>query len=107
MPDLKILQRDSETGRLQLGLSGGLREFMGLAIDPSDPSELFADLQLMVTRVEQIIKEEQVRTSRPPSERLQSLQLVDILPNEGSLDIELVVAVVNEEQQQTQAIVVT
>lgn len=140
MPDLKIITRDPNTGRLSLGLgrppqevsgidllvqivallfltnggrsiaspgrAGGLREFIGLAIDPNDPSELFADIQLMTSRIEQTIKEEQVLTNRPPSERLQSLQLVDIIPDDEQPEIEVIVAVVNEEQQQSQAVVV-
>lgn len=88
------------------GRAGGLRALLGTNFDPEDPSELFADIRLIVSRVEQTIKEEQVRTSRPPSERLQSLQLIDIVPDEVNFDIEVVIAVVNEEQQQAQAVVV-
>lgn len=88
------------------GRAGGLREFIGLPFDPEDPSELVADLQVMVSRVEEQIKEEQVRTSRPPSERLQSLHLIDIVPDDDQPEAEIIVAVVNEEQQQRQAIVV-
>jgi hypothetical protein len=141
MPDLQILIRDAETGRLRLGLprpprfvsgidllvqivallfmenggrsivspgrAGGLRALLGSNIDPSDPSELMTDMRLIVSRVEQQIKQEQVRTKRPPSERLRNLQLVDIVPDDTSTEVELVVAVVNEEQQQQQAVVVT
>lgn len=141
MPDLKILIRDTETGRLSLGLSrppqlvtgidllvqivatlfllnggrsiaspgraGGLRALLGSNINPNDPSELFADVQLIVSRVEQTIKEEQVQTRRPPSERLQALQLIDIVPDDDiGTSIEVIVTVVNEEQQQAQAVVV-
>jgi len=88
------------------GRGGGLRNYIGHNFDPEDPSELFADLRLMVTRIERIIKEEQVRVSRPPSERLQSLDLLDIVPDDEQPEIELIVAVVNEEQRQQQAIVV-
>lgn len=90
------------------GRAGGLRSLLGSNIDPSDPAELFADVGLIVSRVEQTIKEEQVRTNRPPSERLQALQLIDIVPDgESGTAIEIIVAVVNEEQQQAQAVVVT
>lgn len=91
----------------QPGRAGGLRGYIGMAIDPEDPSELFADLRLMTSRIEQIIKEEQVQTRRPPSERLQSLQLVDIVPGGDQVDsVELIVAVINEEHSQAQAVVV-
>ena len=88
------------------GRSGGLRDLLGSNINPDDPSELFADVRLIVSRVEQTIKEEQVRTRRGPSERLQALQLIDIVPENLGTDIEIIVAVVNEEQQQAQAVVV-
>jgi hypothetical protein len=89
----------------QPGRSGGLRRYIGLNFDPEDPSELFADFRLMTTRIEQIIKEEQVVIRRPASERLLSLQLIDIVPDEDQAEIEIIVQVVNEEQQQQQAIV--
>jgi hypothetical protein len=90
------------------GRAGGLRELLGSNLDPDDPAELFADVRLIVSRVEQTIKEEQVRTQRGPSERLQALQLVDIIPDgDNGTSIEVIVAVVNEEQQQAQAVVVT
>jgi hypothetical protein len=90
------------------GRAGGLRDYIGLAIDPEDPSELFADLRLMTSRIEQIIKEEQVQTRRPPSERLLSLQLIDIAPGDDDRpdSVELIVAVINEEHSQEQAVVV-
>ena len=89
----------------QPGRSGGLRRYIGQNFDQEDPSELFADFRLITNRIEQIIKEEQVLIGRPASERLQSLQLVDIVPDEDQAEIELIVSVVNEEQQQQQAIV--
>lgn len=139
MPDLKVLIRDPNTGRLQVGISrppaevsgidllvqnvallfmtnggrsivtpdraGGLRDLIGVNFDIEDPSELFADVRTMVNMVERQIKEEQVRTARPPSERLQSLQLIDIIPDDEEPIIEVVVAVINEEHQQAQAVV--
>jgi hypothetical protein len=90
------------------GRAGGLRAYIGAYnIDPDDPSELFADIQLMTSRIDEMIKLEQVNTSRPPSERLRSLQLADIVPNEEDLSVEVVVRVVNEEGTATSAVVVT
>lgn len=89
------------------GRIGGLRDFIGYNFDPDDPSELFADIQLMTSRIEQTIKQEQVLANRLPAEKLLSLQLVDIQPNEDQLSIEIIVAVVNEEQQVAQAVVGT
>lgn len=87
--------------------AGGLRDLIGTNFDIEDPSELFADVRTMVNMAERRIKEEQVTTSRPPSERLQFLQLVDIIPDEEQPVIEVIVAVINEEQQQARAVVVT
>jgi hypothetical protein len=90
------------------GRAGGLRAYIGsYNIDPDDPSELFTDIQLMTSRVDEMIKLEQVNTSRPPSERLRSLQLADIVPNEEDLSVEVVVRVVNEEGAVANAVVVT
>lgn len=89
------------------GRAGGLRALLGSNIDQNDPAELMADIRLIVSRVEEQVKQEQVRTRRPPSERLQSLQLVDIVPDEDQPEVEIIVAVINEEQQQAQAVVVT
>lgn len=89
------------------GLGGGLRALIGTGYSPDDPSELFADVRLIVSRVEQIIKEGQIRTRRPPSERLQSLRLIDIIPDPINPEFEIVISVINEEQQQSQAVVVS
>jgi hypothetical protein len=88
------------------GRAGGLRTFIGMNYDPEDPSELFADLRLMTGQVEQIIKQEQEDTDRPPSERLLSLQLLDIVPDESKSEIEVIVQVMNEEQSTSRATVV-
>jgi len=85
--------------------AGGLRDYIGMSFDIDDPSELFADIRLMTSQIEQQIKEEQVSTARPPSERLAALQVVDIVPDDEQPEINVIVAVVNEEQQTAQAVV--
>lgn len=85
--------------------AGGLRNYIGVNFDIDDPSELFADLRLMTSQVEQQIKEEQVSTSRSPSERLSALHLIDIVPDDEQPEVNIIVAVVNEEQQTAQAVV--
>lgn len=87
------------------GRTGGLRELLGSNINPDDPQELFADIRLTVNQVERFIKESQTSTQRRPSERLRQLQLVDIVPTDLQ-EIQLYVAVVNEENQYTRAVVV-
>jgi len=84
---------------------GGLRRFLGGNTNLDDPSEFFADIRMMTSQIEQQIKQEQVSTRRPPSERLQELQLIDIVPDEEQSAVEIKVAVINEEQQQQQALV--
>lgn len=85
---------------------GGLRQFIGSNFDLTDPSELFADLRLLTSQVEQIIKQEQQRTARPPSERLARLQLIDIVPIDNALEVDMIVQIISENQQQTRATVV-
>lgn len=87
------------------GRAGGLRNYIGFNHDPDDPSEIFADMRLITSRVEQMVLEEQVQTNRPPSERLLGLRVIDIIPDETQLEIELQVQVINEEQQTAQALV--
>lgn len=84
---------------------GGLRQYLGANVDLDDPSELFADITMMTRQIEQQIKEEQTSTTRPPSERLQELRFIDIIPDEEESAIEIRVQIVNEEQQQQQALV--
>ena len=84
---------------------GGLRQYIGVNYDIDDPSELFADLRLMTSQIEQQIKEEQVVTRRPPSERLTALHLIDIVPDDDQPEIDIIVSVINEEQQTAQAVV--
>lgn len=84
---------------------GGLRQFLGNNVNPEDPRELMADIRIMTTQIEQQIKQEQTSTRRGPSERLQALQFIDIVPNEADASIDIIVAVMNEEQQTDQAVV--
>lgn len=87
------------------GRTGGLREILGANINPEDPQELFADIRLTVSQVERFIKESQAKTTRRPSERLRRLDLVDLVPTDLQ-EVHLYVAVVNEENQFTRAVVV-
>jgi hypothetical protein len=88
------------------GWAGGMRALVGSNYDISDPAEIMADIRLIVSRVEELIKQDQVRTRRPPSEMLQTLLLIDIVPDPVNPEIDVIIAVVNQEQQQSQAVVV-
>ena len=87
------------------GSGGGLRALLGINTDYDDPSELFSDVRVAVSQVEQNIRTAQVTTTRPPSERLAQLQIVDIVPDESSLAVQVFLGVVNEEQSLAQAVV--
>ena len=84
---------------------GGLRALVGTNVDYDDPSEIFSDVRVTLSRVEQNIKNGQVNTTRPPSERLSQLQIVDIVPDEANLEVRVLLGVVNEEQRLGQAVV--
>lgn len=94
-------------GRSIFGTSptGGLRALMGANVDYDDPSELFGDVRITVSSIEQSIKRAQVTTTRPPAERLARLQLVDIVADEADLGVRVLLGVVNEEESQGQALV--
>jgi hypothetical protein len=87
------------------GGGGGLRALLGTNVDYDDTSELFSDVQVTISRVQQNITTGQVNTSRSPSERLTQLQIVDIVPDENNLEVRVLIGVVNEEQQLGQAVV--
>lgn len=85
--------------------SGGFRSLIGSNYIVDDASELFADVRMILNRVEQTVKEEQAAVRRPPSESLHSLHLIDIVPDEENLEIEVIVSVINVERQQAQVLV--
>lgn len=87
------------------GWAGGVRRLLGTNVDPDDMDEVFADFRIMVSMVEQLIKEDQVGTRRGPSERLQSLQLIDVGPDSGDLAVIATIAVISETHDQSRAIV--
>lgn len=87
------------------GKGGGIRTLIGSNIDPEEPEELFADIRLMIDRTRSYILQTQVNTKRPPSERLRDLQLVDIVLNDDSDQVEIILGVINEEQDVAQAVV--
>lgn len=84
---------------------GGIRSLVGSNINPDDPGELFADIRLMVERTRDYVFQSQVNTARTPAERLSDLQLVDVVLDEYSSEVGVVLAVVNEEQIASQAMV--
>ena len=85
------------------GAGGGLRVLLGTNVDYEDPTELFADVRLTISQVEQNIKTAQVTTLRPPSERLAALQIVDLVPDLQDLTVTVLLGVVSEDQQLGQA----
>jgi hypothetical protein len=87
------------------GGGGGMRALLGTNVDYDDTSELFSDVQVTVSRVQQNIISGQTNTGRPPSERLAQLQIVDIVPDEANLEVQVVIGVVSEEQQLGHAVV--
>lgn len=87
------------------GAGGGIRALLGTNVDYDDVSELFSDVQLTLSRVEDSIKQAQTSTSRPPSERLSQLQIVDIVPDESNLAVEVYLGVVNEQDELADAVV--
>ena len=87
------------------GAGGGMRALLGTNVDYDDASELFGDVNVTLSRIEQNLKQGQATTSRPPSERLSRLQVIDIVPDESNLAVNVVVGVINEEQTVAQAVV--
>ena len=87
-------------------LSGGnLRSLVGSNIAYDDEAEVFAEVRIMITSAERNIKRKQRTTQRPANEKLSSLDLIDIVPDEENLQLEVILRVVSLDQQDTEAIV--
>jgi len=77
----------------------GLRQMIGQNISTEDETEFFTDVRLRVTTAESNIKERQIKTSRPSSERLARLSLIDMIPIVERSELELVIEIVSETEE--------
>lgn len=84
---------------------GNLRSLIGSNMAFDDEAEIFAEMRVMVSAAEENIKRKQRNSNRPASEQLGQLQLIDIVPDEENLQLEVILRVVSLDQQDTSAIV--
>ena len=84
---------------------GNLRSLIGANLAFSDEAEVFAEVRIMISSAEQNIKRKQRTVQRPSSEKLSRLDLIDIVPDEENLQLEIILRVVSLDQQDTEAIV--
>ena len=89
---------DPETG-------ANLRSLIGANVAFDDEAEIFAEIKLMVQSAENNIKILQASSNRPANEQLAKLELVDVVPDEQNLQLEIIIRVTSLDQQSTDAIV--
>lgn len=89
---------DPETG-------ANLRSLIGANIAFDDEAEIFAEIKLMVQTAENNIKALQTSSSRPANEQLGRLELIDVVPDEENLQLEIIIRVISLDQQSTDAVV--
>lgn len=82
-----------------------LRSLIGSSVAFDDESEIFAEIRLMVKAAEDNIKKTQASSNRPSNEQLGRLELMDIVPDEESLQLEIIIRVTSLDQQSTSAVV--
>lgn len=82
-----------------------LRSLIGANIAFDDEAEIFAEIKLMVQTAENNIKTLQASSSRPANEQLARLELMDVVPDEENLQLEIIIRVTSLDQQSTDAVV--
>jgi hypothetical protein len=87
------------------GAGSSLRSLIGANVAFDDESEVFAEVKMIVKTAETNIKNRQNTSNRPSSEQLAKLELLDIVPDEENLQLEIILRIVSMDQQDTQAIV--
>lgn len=84
---------------------GNLKSLVGSNVAFDDIGEIFAEVRMMVTAAEKNIMDQQVNSRRPANEKLARLDLVDLVPDEESMQLEVILNIVSLDQQSTQAAV--
>ena len=82
-----------------------LRSLIGANVAYDDESEIFAEIKLMVQAAESNIRTSQASSGRPANEQLAALDLLDVVPDEENLQLEVIIRVTSLDQQSTDAIV--
>lgn len=84
---------------------GNLQSLIGSNVDFDEEAEIFTEIQMMVRAAEENIKDRQANSNRPANEKLGSLQLLDVVPDEDQAQLEIIIKIVSLDQQETEAIV--
>ena len=102
-----VIELLSSPGRdiLNPGGGGNLRSLIGANVNFDDESEIFAEIAMMVSATERNIKQFQEAYGRPANEKLARLDLVDLVPDEENLQLEVILRATSMDQQTAEAIV--
>ena len=101
-----VLSLLNTPGRDILGPSegGGIPEMIGMNYDPSDLSDILAELTRLVRKTEMEIMANQVGLSIDPEERLKSISIVSVGPGQGIDEVAARIRVINELGQQSDVV---
>jgi len=84
---------------------GNVRSLVGSNIAFDDVGEIFAEIRMMVSSSEKNIIDFQGGGNRPSSEKIARLELLDIIPDEENMQLEIVIQIISMDQQTAQAII--
>ena len=82
-----------------------LRSLIGANVSFDDEGEVFTEVKMMISAAEKSIKRNQRGVQRPANEKLSRIELVDIVPDEENLQLEIILRVISLDQQTSEAIV--
>lgn len=102
-----VMEFLSSPGRdiLNPGGGGNVRSLLGTNVNFEDEAEIFTEISMMVSATESNIKTIQEAYNRPANEKLARLEMVDIVPDDETMQLEIILRVVSMDQQSTEAIV--
>jgi hypothetical protein len=83
---------------------GGIPEMVGMNYDPSDLSDILAELTRLVRKTEMEIMANQIGLNIDPEERLKSISIVSVGPGRGIDEVAARIRVINELGQQSDVV---
>jgi len=84
---------------------GNIRSLVGSNVAFDDIGEIFAEIRMMVSSSEKNIVDFQGNGNRPSSEKLARLELLDIVPDEENMQLEIIIQIISMDQQTAQAVI--
>jgi phage baseplate assembly protein W len=84
---------------------GGIPEMISMNLDPSDYSEVLAELTRRIKKTEREVLENQVGSTSPLAERLRELKIISVGPGASVDEIYARIRIINELGQQSDVVI--